>query len=100
MGPFYLSQGKFLSTYFHSRHRLQKQPRRSFWLWEDLKAIFWASGKVLGSGARPLRGHKRLYASSLAFKTILAFVPALAILMSVLSSDAFTQKREQLLDQI
>jgi membrane protein len=31
---------------------------------------------------------------------MLALVPALAILMAVLSNDAFTQKREQLLDQI
>ncbi len=54
----------------------------------------------MGQGSRPNRGHKRLYASSLAFKTILALVPALAILMAVLSSDAFAQKREQLLDQI
>ena len=89
-----------MSTYFHGQHRLQKRPRPSFWLWEDLKAIVWATGKVLNNGNQPRRGQKRLYASSLAFKTSLALVPALAILMAVLSSDAFAQKREQLLDQI
>jgi len=49
---------------------------------------------------RFLAGHKRLYASSLAFKTVLAVVPILAVLMSLLSADVFTQKREQLLDQL
>jgi len=49
---------------------------------------------------RFLKGNKRLYASSLAFKTVLAIVPILAILMSLLAADVFTQKREQLLDQI
>ena len=49
---------------------------------------------------RFLTGNKRLYASSLAFKTVLAIVPILAILMSLLAADIFTQKREQLLDQI
>lgn len=83
---------------FHGRHRLHQRPRQGFW-W-DLKAIFWATGQVLRSGNQPRRGHKRLYASSLAFKTILALVPALAIIMAIMSSDAFTQKREQLLDQI
>lgn len=100
MAPFYPSRRKSLGTYFHGRHRLQKHPERSHWLWEDLKAIVWAGWKVLGNANRPKRGHKRLYASSLAFKTILALVPALAILMAVLSSDAFAQKRDQLLDQI
>lgn len=100
MSPFYLLQREVLSTYFHGQHRLQKQPRRSFWLWEDLKAIVWATGKVVGNGNQPRRGQKRLYASSLAFKTSLALVPALAILMAVLSNDHFSQQREQLLDQI
>lgn len=100
MGPFYLSRRKSLATYFHGHHRLQKQPRRPIGIWEDLKAIVWASGKVLNNGNQPRRGNKRLYASSLAFKTILALVPALAIIMAVLSNDAFAQKREQLLDQI
>ncbi len=89
-----------MANYFHGHHRLQKQPPRPIAIWEDLKAIVWASGKVLNNGNQPSRGHKRLYASSLAFKTILALVPALAIIMAVLSNDAFAQKREQLLDQI
>jgi membrane protein len=57
-------------------------------------------GQVLRKSHRLKRGHKRLYASSLAFKTLLALVPALALIMAVLASDAFSQKREQLLDQI
>ena len=47
-----------------------------------------------------IRGHKRLYASSLAFKTLLALVPALALVMAVLASDGMSHQREQLLDQI
>ena len=46
------------------------------------------------------RGRKRLYASSLAFKTILAIVPALAIIMAVLAANGFTHQRERLLDKI
>jgi membrane protein len=84
-------------AHFHGHHRLQRRPSG---LAGDLKAILWATGQVLRKGSRPARGQKRLYASSLAFKTILALVPALAILMAVLSNDAFSQKREQLLDQI
>ena len=48
---------------------------------------------------RPL-AHKRLYASSMAFKTILALVPALAIAMALLSGQAFTEKRGAILDKI
>ncbi|HVZ81097.1 MAG TPA: YihY/virulence factor BrkB family protein [bacterium] len=43
---------------------------------------------------------KPLYASSLAFKTILALVPALAILLAVLSNEAFKSQRNLLLDQL
>ncbi len=67
---------------------------------DDFKAVFWAVKKVLLKGKHSIRGHKRLYASSLAFKTLLALVPALAIIMAVLANDAMSQKREQLLDQI
>jgi membrane protein len=52
------------------------------------------------SRRRLSQGRKRLYASSLAFKTILAIVPALAIIMAVLAADGFTHQRERLLDQI
>ena len=48
---------------------------------------------------RPL-AHKRLYASSMAFKTILALVPALAIAMAILSGPAFVEKRQVILDKI
>ena len=48
---------------------------------------------------RPL-AHKRLYASSMAFKTILALVPALAIAMALLSGQAFAEKRGVILDKI
>ena len=85
-------------AHFHGHHRLRRQPSRG--LLADFKAIFWATGQVLKKENARSRGHKRLYARSLAFQTILALVPALAILMAVLSSDAFSQKREQLLDQI
>jgi membrane protein len=47
-----------------------------------------------------IRGRKRLYASSLAFKTLLALVPALAISMAVLSADTFAAQREQFVDKI
>lgn len=86
-----------MPNYFHSYQRLEK-PKAG--IWSDLKAILWANGQVLQKVGRQERGQKRLFASSLAFKTILALVPVLAILMSVLANDAFTQKREQLLDQI
>jgi YihY family inner membrane protein len=100
MGLFYLLQRDALANYFHGHHRLHKPPQSREGIFEDLKSILWASGKVLSNGNQPNRGHKRLYASSLAFKTVLALVPALAIIMAVLSSDAFAQKREQLLDHI
>lgn len=57
-------------------------------------------GRVIQKLKPSHRGHKRLHASSLAFKTLLALVPALALVMAVLASDAFSQKREQILDQI
>lgn len=83
--------------HFHGHSRLNPSPPT---LVEDFKSVFDSVGKVLGKSRRRQSGLKRLYASSLAFKTILALVPALAILMAVLSSDTFSQKREQLLDQI
>ena len=89
-----------MPNFFHGHHKLQPKSQRPPGLWGELQAIFWAAGQVLGKSGRARRGIKRLYASSLAFKTILALVPALAILMAVLSSDLFTQQREQLLDQI
>ena len=46
------------------------------------------------------QGHKRLYASSMAFKTILALVPALAIAMAILSGPAFVEQREVILGKI
>jgi membrane protein len=55
----------------------------------------------LASFAKQLiRGRKRLYASSLAFKTLLALVPALAISMAVLSADSFADQREQFVNKI
>ncbi|HET9870296.1 MAG TPA: hypothetical protein VFR02_07365, partial [bacterium] len=47
-----------------------------------------------------VRGRKRLYASSLAFKTLLALVPALVLCMTLLSSDRFLEQRERLLDRL
>lgn len=85
-------------AHFHGHHRLRQQHSKG--LWGDFKAILWATGQVLRKNNDRTRGHKRLYARSLAFQTLLALVPALAILMAVLSSDAFSQTREQLLDQI
>jgi membrane protein len=67
---------------------------------EDFRSVGWAIGQALSKSRTPGQSHKNLFASSLAFKTILALVPALAILMAVLSNDAFSEKREQLLDQI
>ena len=85
-------------AHFHGHHRFRQKPAKG--LWGDFKAILWATGQVLRKKEGQSRGNKRLYARSLAFQTILALVPALAILMAVLSNDAFSQKREQLLDQI
>jgi YihY family inner membrane protein len=85
-------------AHFHGHHRLRQAPSRG--IWGDFKAVLWATGQVLQKDKGQPRGHKRLYARSLAFQTILALIPALAILMAVLSSDAFSLKREQLLDQI
>lgn len=66
----------------------------------SLKQLILAVSRALRRNSHLIKGRKRLYASSLAFKTVLALVPALAILMAVLSGNAFTQKREQLLDKI
>ena len=68
-------------------------------LLNDLRQLLKAVGRAFGRASHNIKGRKRLYASSLAFKTALALVPALAILMAVLAGDAFTQKREQLLDK-
>src|SRR5665213_172514 len=67
---------------------------------EDFRSVGWAVGQVVSLAKNPKYGHKRFFASSLAFKTILALVPALAILMAVLSNDAFSFRRDQILDQI
>jgi len=56
--------------------------------------------RALAAWKQLFQGRKRLYASSLAFKTLLALVPALAIIMAVLSADQFLGPREQLLDKI
>jgi membrane protein len=79
---------------------LKRQPvhRVSFTL--DLRLLLNAIIKTLRPHKDRPKGHKRLYASSLAFKTILALVPALAIFMAVLSGEAFTEKREVFLDRI
>ena len=82
-------------AHFHGHEKLKSRPKG---LSLDLKILVLAVRKVLGK-ARP-RGFKRLYASSLAFKTVLALVPALAIIMAVLAGDRFSDKRELLLDQI
>ncbi len=83
--------------FFHGSSKLKPSPQG---LWVDLQDLFWAVGQVFRGSRRPTKGHKRLYASSLAFKTLLALVPALALVMVVLANDAFSQKREQVLDQI
>jgi membrane protein len=46
------------------------------------------------------QAHKRLYASSMAFKTILALVPALAIGMAILSGPKFIEQRAVILGKI
>lgn len=85
--------------YFHGhKNREARQTPRG--ILADLQSFLWAVSQVLRKPHPAVRGHKSLYASSLAFKTLLALVPALALVMAVLASDAFSQKREQLLDQI
>src|SRR6185369_3645153 len=66
----------------------------------ELRQVASAVIQAFRRASHQVKGRKRLYASSLAFKTALALVPALAILMAVLANDAFTQKREQILDKI
>lgn len=83
--------------YFQRRHQRPEAPSG---FWRDGRALWAGIRRVIAQPHRPTRGHKRLYASSLAFKTVLALIPALAIMMAVLADDAFSQKREQLLDQI
>ncbi len=56
--------------------------------------------RLLTLAKQLIRGRKRLYASSLAFKTLLALVPALAISMAVLSADSFADQREQFVNKI
>ncbi len=83
-----------------------RQRKKEGWfddLIEDLRSLIWGTGQVFLKSKRSpshQKGHKRLFASSLAFKTIMALVPALAIVMAVLANDALSQKREQLLDQV
>lgn len=81
--------------YFHGHKKKGNRPEAT-----TFQAVLWAVGRVLREPHPAVRGHKRLYASSLAFKTLLALIPALALVMSVLANDAFSQKREQILDQI
>lgn len=83
--------------HFHGHDRLKPFTPG---LWEDLKALPWVVKQVLTKGGRTDGGKKPLYASSLAFKTSLALVPAIAILLAIMSNDAFLKQRELLLDQI
>jgi len=80
-----------------------KRANHPEWWWgpiEDFRSLGWAIGQVIVKARTPNQVHKRHIAGSLAFKTILALVPALAIVMAILANDAFSQKREQLLDQM
>ena len=95
MGLFYPFQKDPGVNYFPNRSKYTA-PRG--WL-NDGRLLLQAVGRAFGRASHNIKGRKRLYASSLAFKTALALVPALAILMAVLAGDAFTQKREQLLDK-
>jgi len=83
-------------SYFHDSKRLA--PKGA--LASNLRYLHRAIRRALGRDQHQIKGRKQLYASSLAFKSVLALVPALAILMAVLSADLFSQKREQVLDQI
>lgn len=91
---------------FHSRFdivnrfRANKSPVPPRSNREYFMRVVKAIGRVFFSHRRSIQAYKRLYASSLAFKTLLALVPALAILMAVLSNDTFRPQREQLLDQM
>ncbi len=65
-----------------------------------LSLVLTAIKKTFAHNKNRPQGHKRLYASSMAFKTILALVPALAIGMAILSASAFVEKRAVILDKI
>jgi len=67
---------------------------------QALWTMAWAVVRSLQRASHALKGRKRLYASALAFKTLLALVPALAVLMAVLSHEAFTKQREAVLDRV
>jgi len=82
--------------YFHDHKRLVPKGK----IRSDVEFLLGAIKQAMGRAQHQVKGRKRLYASSLAFKTILALVPALAIVMAVLAGDAFSEKREQVLDQI
>ena len=96
MGPFYPSEKDLGLNYFPNRSKYTS-PQGFV---NDGRQFLRAVGRAFGRASHNIKGRKRLYASSLAFKTALALVPALAIFMAVLAGDAFTQKREQLLDKI
>ncbi len=96
MSPFYRFKGTNRLKYFHN----QKKYISPTGLLNDLQQLVFAVVRAFKKDSRQVKGRKRLYASSLAFKTALALVPALAILMAVLAGDGFTQKREQMLDKI
>jgi len=70
------------------------RPAQALW------TMVWAAVQALRRASHALKGRKRLYAGALTFKTVLALVPALAVLMAVLSHEAFTKQREAVLDRV
>jgi membrane protein len=93
---FILTPGEERLKYFHAR---RLKPPLLPWPLDDLRDLMRAFYQVLFKSRREVLGHKRLYASSLAFKTVLALIPVLAIFMSLLASRDLSATRERILDQ-
>jgi membrane protein len=85
-----------LGKYFHDHQRFSARARFGM----DFKFLALSIRRALGRSEHVVKGRKRLYASSLAFKTTLALVPALAILMSIWSAEGFSESRHLLLDHV
>jgi membrane protein len=87
-----------LNTNYRGKTQL-KEEKPSF-ADHQIRLLVTAVKKALIVNKHRPQGHKRLYASSMAYKTILGLVPALAIAMAILSGPAFVEKRQAILDKL
>lgn len=94
-GPDIVKDGSSAMSYFQGRRG--SKSRTGIRL--EIESMLWAVKRAFQRASHILKGRKRLYASSLAFKTVLALVPALAVLMAALADDNFSKQREEILDR-